>query len=105
MINKTKTISKNHLCDAVYNKISVTRQESAELVESILGEIYEKLKSGEDVRLSRFGAFSIKLRAARVGRNIRTGEAVKIEPRRVLKFKPSKVLLERVNSHLLNSSN
>ncbi len=104
MSNDSNIVSKKLLYNAVYDQFSVSRKESAELVNLVLDEISQTLASGEDVKLAKFGTFSIKERAARLGRNIRTGEIVNIEPCRALKFKPSSVLLERVNSNLVVES-
>lgn len=92
-----KTITRADLCEAVYQSVGLSRTESAELVESVLREISDKLVTGESVKLSSFGTFIVRSKNERIGRNPKTGEEVPILPRRVLVFKPSNVLKARVN--------
>ncbi len=95
-----KTMTRADLTEAVYHEVGLSRSESAELVESVLGEISESLIDGETVKISSFGSFSIRDKAQRVGRNLKTGEAVPILPRRVLVFRASHVLKDRINDEL-----
>ena len=88
------------LTEAVYHEVGLSRSESAELVESVLGEISETLIQGDAVKISSFGSFSVRDKAQRVGRNLKTGEAVPILPRRVLVFRPSHVLKDRIHQAL-----
>ncbi len=92
-----KTVTRADLCEAVYQKVGLSRSESAELVEAVLREIADCLVTGESVKLSSFGTFSVRAKSQRVGRNPKTGEEVPILPRRVLVFKPSNVLKQRIN--------
>ena len=92
-----KTITRAHLSEAVYQEVGLSRNESAELLESVLGEISKALAKGETVKLSSFGSFSIRGKGQRIGRNPKTGEEVPILPRRVLVFRPSQVLKNRIN--------
>lgn len=92
-----KTVTRADLCEAVYQKVGLSRAESAELVEAVLQEISDVLVTGEQVKLSSFGTFSVRSKTERVGRNPKTGEEVPILPRRVLVFKPSNVLKHRIN--------
>lgn len=92
-----KTVTRADLCEAVYQSVGLSRTESAELVESVLGEISDRLVTGESVKLSSFGTFAVRSKNQRVGRNPKTGEEVPILPRRVLVFKPSNVLKARIN--------
>ena len=85
------------LTEAVYHEVGLSRSESAQLVESVLNEISETLVHGESVKISSFGSFSVRDKAQRVGRNLKTGEAVPILPRRVLVFRASHVLKDRIN--------
>jgi integration host factor subunit alpha len=97
------TVTRAHLSEAVYQEVGLSRNESTELVESILKEISDTLVRGEQVKISSFGSFSVRQKGERRGRNPKTGEEVPIKPRRVLVFKASNVLKERINSSL-NSS-
>ena len=94
------TITRAHLSEAVYQEVGLSRNESAELVESVLLEIGTSLSKGDTVKLSSFGSFSVRQKGGRMGRNPKTGEEVPIKPRRVLVFRPSHVLKERINSAL-----
>ena len=96
-----ETITRAHLSEAVYQEVGLSRNESAELVESVLNEISDALVRGEVVKLSSFGSFSVRQKGQRIGRNPKTGEEVPILPRRVLVFRASHVLKDRIN-HSLN---
>jgi integration host factor subunit alpha len=76
------------------------RNESQEIVERVLGEISGALTSGEGVKLSSFGSFDIRSKGERIGRNPKTGEEVPITPRRVLVFRPSNIMKDRINTVL-----
>jgi integration host factor subunit alpha len=92
-----KTITRAHLSEAVYQEVGLSRNESADLLESVLAEITKALGEGDTVKLSSFGSFSIRKKGRRIGRNPKTGEEVPILPRRVLVFRPSQVLKSRIN--------
>ena len=70
---------------------------SADLVESVLEEMCVCLEAGEEVKLSSFGTLSVQSKRERVGRNPKTGVEAKITPRRVLSFRPSHILKNRVD--------
>jgi len=91
-----KTLTRADLCEVVYHKVGLSRSESANLVQSVLEEICLAAVKGEQIKLSSFGTFSIRKKNERVGRNPKTGEEVAITPRRVMVFKPSNILKERV---------
>ncbi len=92
-----KTITRADLSEAVYQKVGLSRTESAELVERVLSEICDCLAAGETVKLSSFGSFIVRSKGERVGRNPKTGIEVPIDPRRVMVFKPSNVLKAHIN--------
>ena len=94
------TITRAHLSEAVYQEVGLSRNESADLVERVLQEISDCLSAGDTVKLSSFGSFSVRQKGGRMGRNPKTGEEVPIKPRRVLVFRPSHVLKERINDAL-----
>ena len=89
------------LAEAVVRKIGLPRNESQELVELVLGEISLTLSRGENVKLSSFGSFGVRDKGQRVGRNPKTGEEVPITPRRVLVFRPSNIMKDRINNGLV----
>jgi integration host factor subunit alpha len=93
-----KTITRADLCEAVYQKVGLSRTESAALVELVLHEITNCLERGETVKLSSFGSFVVRKKGQRIGRNPKTGKEVPISPRRVMVFKPSAILKQRINS-------
>ncbi len=92
-----ETMTRAHLSEAVYQEVGLSRNESAELVESVLNEISDALVRGEVVKLSSFGSFSVRQKGQRIGRNPKTGEEVPILPRKVLVFRASHVLKNRIN--------
>lgn len=91
------TITRADLGEAVYEEIGLSRNDSARLVESVLAEVCDALVSGENVKISSFGSFMLRNKGERTGRNPKTGEEVPISPRRVLVFRPSNILKERLN--------
>ena len=95
-----KTITRAQLSEAVYQEVGLSRNESADLLEVVLGEISGALARGEAVKISSFGSFSVRSKGQRVGRNPKTGEEVPILPRRVLVFRPSQLLKSRINDGL-----
>ncbi|NBD28436.1 MAG: integration host factor subunit alpha [Alphaproteobacteria bacterium] len=91
-----KTLTRMDLAEAVHEEVGLSRNESADLVESVLQHMSDALVRGENVKISSFGTFSIRDKAARLGRNPKTGEEVPISPRRVLSFRPSHLMKDRV---------
>ena len=91
------TITRAQLSEAVYEEVGLSRNESAILVEAVLNEMSKALIDGETVKISSFGSFAVRHKSQRMGRNPKTGEEVPILPRRVIIFKPSHVLKNRVN--------
>ena len=94
-----KSITRLDLSEAVYRTSGLSRAQSASLVELVLKEITDCLERGETVRLSSFGSFVIRKKKQRVGRNPKTGKEAVISARRVLVFKPSAILRQRINGH------
>ena len=90
-------LTRNDLTEAVYRDIGLSRTESAQLVEEVLNEVIDTLEQGENVKIAGFGSFTIRDKATRIGRNPKTGEEVPIEPRRVLSFRASSMLKDRLN--------
>lgn len=92
-----ETVTRAHLSEAVYQEVGLSRNESAALVEQVLNEMSESLVRGEMVKISSFGTFSVRQKGQRIGRNPKTGQEVPILPRRVLVFRASHVLKQRIN--------
>ncbi len=99
-----RTVTRADLGKAVYQEVGLSRNESAELVESVLNEISDALVRGEMVKLLSFGSFSVCQKGKRTGRNPKTGEEVPILPRRVLVFRASHALKNRINESLSRSN-
>lgn len=91
------TVTRADLCEAVYQKVGLSRTEAADLVEAVIEEVAAAAVAGENVKLSSFGTFAVRHKEERIGRNPKTGEEVPITPRRVMVFKPSNILKERVD--------
>ena len=90
------TITRAELYDAVYRKIGLSKGQSADLVDLFLREVTDGLARDESVKLSGFGAFLVRQKRERMGRNPKTGVDVPITPRRVVVFKPSLILKKQV---------
>ena len=97
-----KTVTRAQLAEAVYQEVGLSRSESADLVDAILDEISHSLLRDGSVKISSFGTFSVRQKGHRVGRNPKTGEEVPISPRRVMVFKPSNVLKQKINEALID---
>ena len=92
-----RTITRADLAEAVYQQVGLSRNESSDLVEAVLDEMMQALIKGENVKVSSFGSFSVRQKSERVGRNPKTGVEVPILPRKVLVFRASHVLKDRIN--------
>src|SRR5512146_993510 len=92
-----QTVTRAQLTEAVYQEVGLSRNESAELVESVIGAISGALERGDMVKISSFGSFAVRQKGQRVGRNPKTGQEVPISPRRVLVFRASHALKEKIN--------
>jgi integration host factor subunit alpha len=94
------TVTRAQLSEAVYQEVGLSRNESAELVEAVIGEIAGALERGEMVKISSFGSFAVRRKGQRIGRNPKTGQEVPISPRRVLVFRASHALKNQINNGL-----
>ncbi|MGH1467513.1 MAG: integration host factor subunit alpha [Bdellovibrionales bacterium] len=95
--DKGRTVTKLDLVENVYEKIGFSKKEAGELVESVFSEIKSKLITGDKVKISGFGNFVVNDKKPRKGRNPQTGEQITISGRRVLTFKASQILKEKIN--------
>ena len=93
-----RTLTRADLCEAVYRNIGLPRSDSAMLVEAVLEELAGALETDGTVKISSFGTFTMRMKGERTGRNPRTGDEVGIPPRRVIAFRASQVLKQRVNA-------
>ena len=92
-----RTITRADLAEAVYEQVGLSRNESSDLVEAVLDEMMQALIKDENVKISSFGSFSVRQKGERIGRNPKTGVEVPILPRKVLVFRASHVLKDRIN--------
>lgn len=92
-----QTLTRADLSESVYQEIGLSRNESANLVDSVFDAISEALIRGLNVKISSFGSFILRHKGERVGRNPKTGQEVPITPRTVLVFRPSQTLKQRVS--------
>ena len=92
-----QTVTRAFLAETIYAQVGLSRNESAILVDSVFEVLSAALEQDDMVKISSFGTFSPRHKGERVGRNPKTGVEVPIEPRRVISFRPSHVLRERIN--------
>lgn len=86
------TLTRADLTESLHRQVGLSRAESSELVESILGHMTTALANGENVKISGFGSFLIREKGERIGRNPKTGVEVPIAPRKVLTFRASQMM-------------
>lgn len=91
------TLTRMDLSEAVFREVGLSRNESAALVEAVIQHMSDALVAGEHVKISSFGTFGVRDKTERLGRNPKTGEEVPISPRRVLSFRPSHLMKDRVS--------
>jgi integration host factor subunit alpha len=91
------SLTKDHIVNSIRARLDLPKTKSAELFESVLEIIKATLENREDVLISGFGKFSAKEKGNRRGRNPQTGEALTLESRRVISFRCSPVLRDKIN--------
>lgn len=89
-------MTKAEIAKIVHERVGLTKKESAQIVESVLGVIRSSLEKGENVKLSGFGHFTVRQKHARRGRNPKTGDDITIAPRSVVTFRASPLLKEKL---------
>jgi integration host factor subunit alpha len=92
-------LTKDKLITRLQTQVGLDKQESRQIVERVLGIMKETLAKGDDLLISGLGKFSVRQKKARRGRNPQTKEALTLRPRKVLVFKASGVLRERMNKN------
>jgi len=90
------TLTRADLADVVHRRLGLSRAESASLVERVLHHMCHALSEGANVKVSGFGTFILRDKGQRIGRNPKTGIEVPIAPRRVMTFRASKIMLDRI---------
>ncbi|MBL6989351.1 MAG: integration host factor subunit alpha [Bacteriovoracaceae bacterium] len=96
------SLTKADIAERIYKEAGFAKKEAADMVDMVFKLMKETLAKGEKVKITGFGNFSIRDKATRVGRNPQTGDAMEIQARRVLTFKPSNVLKEDVTSRYIH---
>jgi len=91
------TLTKDHLIKSIGNCLGISKFDSSRIVESVLETVKTSLSNGEDVLISGFGKFIVREKASRRGRNPKTGQDLTLDPRRVITFKCSGVMRDRLN--------
>jgi len=99
---RRSTVTRSDLAEAMFRRIGLSRLESAHLVEAVIEEVSDAILRGENVKLSGFGTFLQRSKRERIGRNPKTGVAATISPRKVLIFKASHIMRNRINDGQLN---
>ena len=94
------TVTRAQLGEAVFREVGLSRNDSIKLVDAVLDLVADSLTKGDSVKISSFGSFSVRSKGQRMGRNPKTGEEVPIPQRRVLVFRASHVLKDRINQSL-----
>ncbi len=90
------TLTRADLSEALHHQVGLSRADSSKIVEQILGHMCEALSDGANVKISGFGSFVLRDKGERVGRNPKTGIEVPIAPRRVLTFRASQMMRDRI---------
>jgi integration host factor subunit alpha len=98
LLLKGEIMTKVDIFEKVQTAMGLTKKESAEMVEAVFALMKQTLESGESLKISGFGSFLVKQKANRRGRNPQTGEALTIEARRIVTFKPSGILKDQINN-------
>ena len=96
MMRSVGTLTRADLAETINRKMGLSRAESLDLVEEILAKMCDALARGENVKISGFGTFLLRDKKERIGRNPKTGVEVPITPRRVMTFRASQLLKERI---------
>jgi integration host factor subunit alpha len=90
------TVTRADLANAIHKAVGLSRADAANLVEDILNHLIDALAKGDNVKISGFGSFILRDKAQRIGRNPKTGVEVPIAPRRVLTFRASQIMRDRI---------
>jgi integration host factor subunit alpha len=97
MMRSVGTLTRADLAETINRKMGFSRAESLDMVEAILDKMSDALSRGENVKISGFGSFVLRDKNERIGRNPKTGVEVPITPRRVMTFRASQLLKERIS--------
>ncbi|HUD29068.1 MAG TPA: integration host factor subunit alpha [Novosphingobium sp.] len=95
-MRSTDTLTRAEIAEAIHRKLGISRSESVAMVEAILQQMCAALSEGQNVKISGFGTFLLRDKGERIGRNPKTGVEVPITPRRVMTFRASQMLKDRI---------
>lgn len=95
-MHEAGTLTRADLAETLHHQVGLSRADSARIVEQILKEMCEALSAGQNVKISGFGTFVLRDKGERIGRNPKTGVEVPIAPRRVLTFRASQMMRDRI---------
>ena len=96
MMRSVGTLTRADLAETINRKMGFSRAESLDLVEDILAKMCGAMAEGQNVKISGFGSFILRDKGQRIGRNPKTGVEVPIAPRRVMTFRASQIMRERI---------
>lgn len=96
-MNANGTLTRADLADVVHRRLGLSRAESAGLVERVLHHMCHSMAEGQNVKVSGFGTFILRDKGQRIGRNPKTGVEVPIAPRRVMTFRASQIMRDRIS--------
>ena len=91
-------LTKAEVAEHLFEKVGLSKRDAKDMVEVFFEEIRETLESGEQVKLSGFGNFDLRVKSERPGRNPKTGEDIPISARKVVTFRPGQKLKSRVEN-------
>lgn len=94
---KKKNVTRKELSLSVNEKLGLSQRNSSEMIDTIFAAMKETLVNGESIKLVQFGTLTVRDKSPRRGRNPRTGESMTITKRKMVSFRPSKRLRERLN--------
>ncbi len=94
----SSNVTRKELAVAVNEQLGISQRNSSDIVDAVFSELKDTLIKGESVKLVQFGTLTVRQKSPRRGRNPRTGEAMTITRRKMVSFRPSKQLRERLNS-------
>jgi len=90
-------LTKIDIVEKIHNQMEISKKDAVDLVECVLAILKSTLGTGEKIKIAGFGTFEVKQKKDRTGRNPQTGEAITIDARRILTYKPSNLLKARIN--------
>jgi len=96
MMTEAGTLTRADLAELLHGRIGLPRSQCATIVEQVIGHMCQALADGENVKISGFGTFVLRDKSERIGRNPKSGVEVPIAPRRVLTFRASQALRDRI---------